>query len=380
MRILIVGGGMAGWTLAGHLRRRGITPVLVEKVSEYRRVGFFIGLYPFSANTLRETGCYDRYREEALAVERYVMLDGHGHRLQEISIADLFGAVHSAMGGVHRATLLDLLRDAAAGTDLRMGTTVTALDQQGATVGVTLSNGEELEVDLVVGTDGIHSATRALVGEDTAVRDWGYTAFTWWAPPHPEIGPTLVEQWGPARFFGVYPLRGEVNMVAALPTPDGLDPHNQEAMRATVLDAFPAPMGHMAHGLRVLADGAEVGAWPMADQRVREWVHGRVALCGDAAAAFLPTAGVGASNAIKAAQVLADELGRADAASIPDALSLWCQRVREKVEANHEDSRKLAKLIFVRSRGVAEVRDLVLRHYPVERVAKDILSSSVVPF
>lgn len=58
MRILIIGGGMAGWTLAGLLRARGLRVTLIERVERYSHAGFGIGLYPFSANTLRETGVY----------------------------------------------------------------------------------------------------------------------------------------------------------------------------------------------------------------------------------------------------------------------------------------------------------------------------------
>jgi 2-polyprenyl-6-methoxyphenol hydroxylase-like FAD-dependent oxidoreductase len=46
----------------------------------------------------------------------------------------------------------------------------------------------------------------------------------------------------------------------------------------------------------------------------------RIVLCGDAGTAFLPTAGVGASAALRLAAAVADELSRADARLIPLAL------------------------------------------------------------
>jgi len=116
--------------------------------------------------------------------------------------------------------------------------------------------------------------------------------------------------------------------------------------------------------------------WAMVDHKAKEWIQGRVALVGDAATGFLPTAGVGASNAIKSAAVLADELGRADAATIPLALRLWEQRTRDRVEANQAASRTLAKMMFVKGHTVAKVRDTMLKHYPVEKVAKDVLHSN----
>ena len=168
MRILIVGGGMAGLTLAGELRARGITPTVVERVPEYGRVGFWIGLYPFSANTLRETGVYDRYEEMSMAIADYVMCDAHGNELQRMSLANVLGRIGGSMGALQRADLLNLLLQGAEGTDLRMGTTVEKLEQRDGTVEATLSNGDGLEADLVVGADGMHSQVRSLILGETS--------------------------------------------------------------------------------------------------------------------------------------------------------------------------------------------------------------------
>lgn len=379
MRVLIVGGGMAGWTLAAHLRRRGHQPVLVERAAEYRHVGFSIALYPFSANPLREIGAHDRYVDGSLRLQDYVMRDGHGADLQRMSFADVLGRIRGSMGALHRADLLALLVAAGEGTDVRMGTTLSGLEQDGEVVGVTLSSGEELEVDLVVGADGIHSQTRGLVLGDVPLDDWRFTAFTWWTPPGDDVGANVIEHWGAGGLFGLYPLPGAVNAIAALPTPEDVHAMDQAAVRDHVRERFSSYPALVQEALSHLDDG-DVHAWPMVDQRSPEWVVGRVALVGDAATAFLPTAGVGASNAIKSAAVLADELGRADAHTVPQALSLWEQRMRHKVEGNQESSRRLAKMMFVKGHTVARARDALLRHYPVEKVAQDVLRSNTTAF
>lgn len=377
MRILIVGGGMAGWTLAGLLRTRGITPTLVERVPEYSRVGFWIGLYPFSANTLRESGVYDRYAKGSLPQEHYVMRDSSGHDLQDMSFAEVLGRIHGFMGGLQRADLLDILRDGGAGTNLRMGMSVTALEQDDDVVHVTFSDSTTADFDVVLACDGIHSATRTLLTGDAqeGLTDWGYTAFTWWTPRQDAVGNNCVEYWGAGGLFGLYPLDDRINAIAGMPTPDGLADMTQEQVVATVRAHFADYPEPVRHALEHAGDDT-VFPWAMVDQKAKQWIHGRVALVGDAATGFLPTAGVGASNAIKSAAVLADELGRADAATIPLALTLWEQRAREKVEANQAASRTLAKMMFVKGHTVAKVRDTMLKHYPVEKVAKDVLHSN----
>lgn len=381
MRVLIVGGGMAGWTLAGHLLRAGITPTLVERVPAYSRVGFCIGLYPFSANTLRPTGVYERYAQGSLPVVDYTMCDGHGAVMQQMSLAEALGRIQGFMGMLQRADLLDILQQGGEGADARLGMSVKALEQTADAVHVTFSDGSSGEYDVVLACDGIHSSTRALLigSAGEGLTDWGFTAFTWWTPRQAVIGDGVVEYWGAGGLFGLYPLTDRINAIAGMPTPAGLDQMSQDQIVAVVREHFrdyPAPVQQaLAH-----ATDDTVFPWPMVDQKAKQWIHGRVALVGDAATGFLPTAGVGASNAIKSAQVLADELGRADAATVPLALSLWEQRARDRVEANQAASRTLAKMMFVKGNTIAKARDLMLKHYPVEKVAKDIVTSNTEPW
>jgi len=119
-------------------------------------------------------------------------------------------------------------------------------------------------------------------------------------------------------------------------------------------------------------DDATLFFWRLTDVRAADWTRGRVALLGDAAAAFLPTAGIGASMAMESAAVLADELSRCDARSIPDALSLYVARRRRRVERIQDESRRLARFMFVKSAAVARARDLVLRLYSLDRLAGSI--------
>ena len=381
MRVLIVGGGMSGWTLAGHLVRSGVTPTVVERVPEYSRVGFCIGLYPFSANTLRPTGVYPRYAAVSLPVTDYTMCDGHGTVMQQMSFAEVLGQIQGFMGMLQRADLLDILREAGEGVDVRMGTTVSAIDQDGDEVRVDFSDGTGGSYDIVLACDGIHSSIRTMLlgSADQGLTDWGFTAFTWWTPRQEAIGDGVVEYWGAGGLFGLYPLEDRINAIAGMPTPAGLDRMTQDQIVSAVREHFrdyPDPVQQaLAH-----ATDDTVFPWPMIDQKADQWIHGRVALVGDAATGFLPTAGVGASNAIKSAQVLADELGRADAATIPLALSMWQERVRRRVEANQAASRTLAKMMFVKGQTVAKARDLMLKHYPVEKVAKDVLRSNTEPW
>ena len=117
----------------------------------------------------------------------------------------------------------------------------------------------------------------------------------------------------------------------------------------------------------------------MRDVRAERWISGRVALCGDAAVGFLPTAGAGASEAIRAATVLADELSRADASSVVQALTAYEQRCRTAVERNQHDSRRLARAMFVDRPALVWARDQLARRYPAGRALAQVVASMRQP-
>jgi 2-polyprenyl-6-methoxyphenol hydroxylase-like FAD-dependent oxidoreductase len=98
------------------------------------------------------------------------------------------------------------------------------------------------------------------------------------------------------------------------------------------------------------------------------------------AVGFLPTAAVGASSAMRAAAGLADELSRADAATVPLALKLYEKRCRGTVERHQTESRRLARVMFVRAPLLARARDEMVRRYPARLALSEIINSTRRPF
>lgn len=146
-----------------------------------------------------------------------------------------------------------------------------------------------------------------------------------------------------------------------------------------ICDTNKAPSTQTTHPIRrKTADAHTLPAFgsPVYDA----WSKGRVVLCGDAATAFLPTAGVGASNAMRAAASLADEISRANAHSVPLALEPFEKRARKVIEQNQQDSRNVARLMFVKNSVLSWTRNVLLSIYPVERIIGDIIKSMKTPF
>src|SRR5690349_19927128 len=160
-RILIVGGGIAGLSLATALRRQGFAAELVERSPAWPAVGAGIALHANAVRVLRTLGLGEAVDRAAAVIPRWGFFDQHGERLCETDLEDLWGAVGPCQG-ITRARLQEILLSGATATPHRLGIAVTALAQEGDGVSANFSDGSSGDYDLVVGADGIHSTVRAL--------------------------------------------------------------------------------------------------------------------------------------------------------------------------------------------------------------------------
>ncbi len=376
MRVLVVGAGIAGLTLAARLARQPAETVIVER-STGAQEGYAIGLYPLGSCVLHGVGLYDRFVSRGLVLERYELADHAGRLLQRVDMSRLTGEVGPWVM-MSRHELVDLLEDACGGAGIRRGVTVSSCVQVGAGVDVTFSDGSSERFDMVAACDGMGSATRDLVFGRQPAFDAGWLLWTWWAGPDRFPEPAAKEWWGHGWFFGAYPAPGAVMCAAGAPSTVMAEGRDRDA--AGFLRDLLGPVAERAPIAGALDDAGTTYPWPMRDVRSGRWVDGRLALCGDAATGFLPTAGVGASNAMRAAAALADELSRADAVTVPLALELYEKRCRRIIERNQTESRRLAWIMFLQRPALGWARDQLARRYPAERMLNDIIGSMHDPF
>jgi 2-polyprenyl-6-methoxyphenol hydroxylase-like FAD-dependent oxidoreductase len=380
MRVLVVGGGVAGLTLAAKLRQQGREPVVVEKAPEYGEVGYGIGLYPLGSCVLHGLGVYDDLKAHSLEVKRYEIADHMGQVLQGMDMS-AFTAEIGPMFMLSRSDLIDVLRKACGDLSIRMGTTVAAVEQNGPTVAATFSDGTKGEFDLVVGCDGIHSELRSQVFGRGEKFDCGWTCWTWWGRGDLYSTELVREYWGRGWFFGGYPCPGKRVYVVGLPNEIVGDLHMpQEAVRMAINTQLAELIERDKTAAEAIAEAPKFFGWPMFDVRMDHWSKGRVALCGDSGMAFLPTAGVGASNALRSASALADELSRADAQLVPLALELYEKRCYKIVKANQQDSRTAGRMMFIESNALGWGRDQLIKHVSMSSFVGSIIKSMKEPF
>ncbi|MCH7950207.1 MAG: FAD-dependent monooxygenase [Candidatus Dadabacteria bacterium] len=361
MRILVVGGGIAGLTLTGLLQQRGFKPTLVEQIPEYGTIGYVIVLWPSGSRILKGLGVYRSLLDVGLQCTTYNVSDEQGQMLHSYSVQNVTEK-YGPMLSTYRPDLINVIKEAVDPDSIRMSTTVDKIDQTNDEVYVTFSDGTEETYDLVVGCDGVRSKTRDLVFGDVPLSYSGMTGWSFWVKPNIAKTLQIAEYWGTGKFFGIWPTKGRLSVFTSI-RDNVQEPDPVESRIDRIQENFKNFGGLVPAILEGLNDPNEIFHGYYNDLRMKKWHKGRVVLVGDAAHAILPTAGGGVSMAMESAAVLVDELCRADSKYIEQAFESYITRRRSRVDKIQNQSRMMSKFVFADSRLVSSMRDFLMRFY-----------------
>ena len=204
-RILIVGGGIAGLSLAIALRRNGAAAELVERSPAWPAVGAGIALHANAVRALRALGLGEAIETASAPLPRWGFFDRHGTRLCQTDLADLWREVGPCLG-ITRIRLHEILVTAAAGVPCRLGVALTGLTQDGDRVSASFADGSAGDYDLVVGADGIHSAVRRLAVSPIPPQYADTVSWRSVIPARPPGTDHLMIFTGERCFFGLVPV------------------------------------------------------------------------------------------------------------------------------------------------------------------------------
>jgi 2-polyprenyl-6-methoxyphenol hydroxylase-like FAD-dependent oxidoreductase len=359
LRVLIVGGGVAGLTLAALLEQRGFAPVVVEKATEYVDEGHSIGLWPAGSRILKGLKLFTKLCDIGVECSRYIIANESGDTLHSFSFEPLTKR-YGPLIDLSRLQLIELLRSAIEKQHIRCGVTVRQIGETPDGVVVEFDDGSADMFDVVIGCDGIHSSIRQLAFGEASVDYSGVAGWSFWLPPDFVPPPEIIEYWGAGKFVGMYPARRRfcavVGMHCPLDTPDPVETRVER-----VRNAFAGFGGIVPWVLSELPEPERMIHVDFSDIRTSEWTRGRVVLIGDAAHAFLPTAGMGASMAMESAAVLAEELCRTDSKFLVAGLQQYASRRRARVDRIQARARRVARVRFAGNGLVARIRDEAIR-------------------
>jgi 2-polyprenyl-6-methoxyphenol hydroxylase-like FAD-dependent oxidoreductase len=375
-QVLIVGGGIAGLSLAIGLERHGLACEVIEKAPAWAPAGAGIGLAMTGMLVLRALGVSDAIAARGHRIRTGVITDALGRVLSRTRVDGLEVAFAETIA-IHRADLHDALLRAASGVELRMGTTLDALESTSECARVRFSDGSTGEFALVVGADGLHSRVRELALPGAEPRYVGYTAWRTVVPRPPGLA-DMVEMWGRGLRLGITPIdAGRAYAYASANEPEGAeDPPG--ARIAQLRRRFGGFAGHAQAVLGQLTREDQILRSDLFELRAPRWHAGRAVLVGDAAHAMAPDLGQGASMALEDVLVLSRRLAALEppfaAPALAAALQAWEAERRPRVTRLQAQSRRLGRFLQRPNPWLCAVRDLALRGVP-ERIGVASLAS-----
>jgi 2-polyprenyl-6-methoxyphenol hydroxylase-like FAD-dependent oxidoreductase len=311
--VLVVGAGLAGTGAAIHLASRGVAVDLVDIKPEVTALGSGITLQGNALRELKSLGVWDEVEAHGYAfdVTGIRAPDPAGSVVAEIPDAQTGGPELPAVMGMPRPELAKILVDraTAVGVKVRTGTTFTELTQDDAGVDVTFSDGSTGRYDLVVGADGVRSATRQAVGIDLETKPVGMGIWRAFGPRPASVTRTDLYYGGPSYIAGYCPT-GEDSLYAYIVEEAQdrftMSPEEQLATMKQLSQAYHGPWDEIRE---TLTDPSRVNyTWFETHLLEVPWNRGRVVVIGDAAHTCPPTIAQGGAMALEDAVVLAELL------------------------------------------------------------------------
>lgn len=343
---LVVGGGFSGMSAAIELRKRGIAVDLVEIDPHWRNYGAGISIGGPTLRAFGTLGILEQFLVEGYACDGLDIFSPDGVLLTQVSTPRIAGDEVPGSGAVMRPVLANILADStrASGTDVRLGCTVTELEQDAEGVTVDFSDGSRRRYDLLIGAEGLYSSLRTrLLPEAPQPRYSGQGVWRAVLPRPASITRTML--WvGDHLKVGLNPVsQDEMYMFVNedRPVNDFVPPEQFLIRLKALLEPFSAP--EVCHAKAMLDERSLVIFRPLEGLLVEQpWYRGRVVLIGDAVHATTPHLASGACIGIEDAIVLAEELEKA--ASLPTALENFQQRRWERCRLVVENSMRLGEI------------------------------------
>lgn len=329
LNILVIGAGIGGLSAAIALASKGHRVTAIERDPSWSVYGVGIIQQSNVVRAMEQLGVLDSFLDAACGFDAVEIFTPDGTRVARVPSPRLVEG-RPANVGIGRRALQKVLGDnaRALGAEIRLGLTADVIDDDGARVHVTFSDGSTGSYDLVIGADGVYSQTRAMILPDAEAPQFTGQAVWRYNFPRAEGLDALQVYNGPTG-VGLVPMSDDV-MYMYVTTPE---PDNPRYPREGLAQAMRGKLAQCAPAIRALAEQITeddgVVYRPLEGMMVHgTWSKGRVGLLGDAVHATTPHLGQGAGMAIEDALVLADELARHD--TVEAALTAYRDRRYER--------------------------------------------------
>jgi 5-methylphenazine-1-carboxylate 1-monooxygenase len=325
MKVIVVGGGIAGLSLALSLHQAGIAVRVYEAVRDLSPLGVGINLQPAAVRELTELGLGDELARIGIATQRLSFFNKFGQSIWS-EPRGLSAGYNWPQYSIHRGHLqmvmLRAVRERIGEQNFRSGLRLIAFEQNSSRVTATFrDSGTETNVvddgDILVGADGIHSTVRRqLYPDEGEPRFAGDLLWRAAIEAEPFLGGrTMIIAGHFRQRIVAYPMGqggndGQllINWVCQMGVPDSAPPRedwNRRVSKERVLAAFDQWRFPWLNVPAMIHRATEIFELPLVDRDpLPAWTLGRVTLVGDAAHPMHPTGSQAGSQAVIDARAL----------------------------------------------------------------------------
>ncbi|KAK3835091.1 MAG: hypothetical protein JOS17DRAFT_772482 [Linnemannia elongata] len=424
MRIIIVGGGLAGLMMGIMLDHAGIDYHILEQASRLRPLGTSISLHPVIRDLMDQLGLLEEMEALSKPMRGITVLSAKGRRMGRIDTrTNKRRHGHQAMV-MSRPDLHEFLRSKISPDRLTTGKRVIDITETPSEVTVTCMDETTYVGHLVIGADGAYSAVRQIMYKKLQERGLlpevdkkplhfdkqcvvGMTA-----PLDPARYPVLLDEQcevkvllGKDQHTSMWFLPLQGNRIAwcvggpdphqllqstddsASQTSQGSGSHNSGSRGShhsssghgrdwypeTIVEIcedvrnFKCPYGGSVMDLIEATPKGMVSKVLLEEKMYRTWYHGRIVLVGDSCHKIVPFFGQGASQAILDCACLTNLFFDLRSTDTDSFLPLFQEYVDIRMETSKiasDSSREFADLIYDQGFKADIARKIVLRYTP----------------
>ncbi len=349
-RVLIVGGGIGGGTLAIALARGGLQPHIVEIQADWEPVGVGLTLLGPALRALATIELIDQAVASGNGISRFAIGNADSEITHISDMPRLNGPDYPAAVQIARPAFHDILAGeiTSLGIAVMTNCTVGALTHHRDRVAVEFTNGTRGDYDVVVGADGVHSRVRELIlGREPEPRFTGQAVWRAMAPRPDNTGPeyeagVLYMFYGPRNKAGMLAVSADemyVFLVQNVPTKERPPQAQLPTLMRQQLSDY---KGLLAELRERILQPTQVIYRPLEVLLVSPpWYRDQVVLIGDAAHTTTPHLAHGGGLAIEDAIVLAELLTAEE--SVQAALEQFMDRRWERCRMVVENSVQLGE-------------------------------------
>lgn len=330
MRVMVIGGGISGLTMALSLHQIGVPCRVYEAVREVTPLGVGINLQPNAVRELTELGLGDELARVATATQALAFFNKFGQLVWREPRGRAAG-FNWPQYSIHRGKLQVLLASAArsriGAANIRTGHQFQSFEERGDKIVARFLDRREDriiedEADILIGADGIHSAVRRqLYPQEGEPRFAGQILWRAAIDAAPFLGGATMAIAGHFhQRVVIYPIGPSAsspdklltNWIAQMSVDEKAPPRedwNRQVAKERFFDSFRRWKFPWLDMPALIEATPEIFEFPLIDRDpVPRWSFGRVTLIGDAAHPMQPTGSQAGSQAIVDARLLTAQL------------------------------------------------------------------------